>query len=137
MNQTTKHLAFLLPHHTHPPLMTEFGFDQTYASVGMWGSATYFAVNAAYSYGYSYKLDQQQRQMFFADVIVGTPTPMIKSDRTLRRPPVNEHPPKPDPYGNPVQYDCVCGYTNGSDVFMSYAPRCRAYPTYLLTYTKS
>lgn len=117
--------------------LTEFGFDQTYASKGMWGVATYFAVNASYSDSYSYRLGSSgQRQMFFADVILGTPTPEIPSNGALKRPPANPTPPVADPHGNPVLYDSVCGRTGGSRVFMSYAPRCRAYPTYLLTYKK-
>ena len=91
-----------------PPLMAEFCFDQTYASQGMWGVAIYFAVNASYSLGYSHTLASGQKQMFFADVIVGTPTPEIPSNGSLKRPPVNPNPPVPDQYGNPVLYgECV------------------------------
>lgn len=47
------------------------GFDMRFSEVGMWGKATYFAVNASYSNGYAHPLATGSKQMFCANVIVG------------------------------------------------------------------
>lgn len=48
-------------------------FDMRFNSVGMWGKATYFAVNASYSNGYAHPLATGSKQMFCANVIIGEP----------------------------------------------------------------
>ena len=47
------------------------GFDMRFSAVGMWGKATYFAVNASYSDNYSHPLATGSKQMFCANVIIG------------------------------------------------------------------
>ena len=62
--------------------------------------------------------------MILADVIVGNPSPQeIRTAATEK-------------YKRPPQqiYDSVCGFTDDSRVYMIYAPRCRAFPSYVVTY---
>jgi O-acetyl-ADP-ribose deacetylase (regulator of RNase III) len=118
---------------------SEFAFDQTYAREGLFGRALYFAENASYSdSGYKYHTADGSFQLLLVDVIVGIPTDEVRTSATTQsyaRPPVNSS--VVDPSGQDVLYDSVCGRTGGSRVFMTYAPRCRAYPSYLLTYNAS
>jgi hypothetical protein len=41
-----------------------------YSRAGLWGTGTYFAVNARYSDGYAYR-ENNLKQMFLAEVILG------------------------------------------------------------------
>jgi hypothetical protein len=64
--------------------------------------------------------------MFMANVIIGN-TIVMQSDKTLRTPPMVK--------GSQVAYDSVKGNTGDSDVIMVYSNK-KAYPEYLITYTK-
>eukprot|EP01064_Diplonema_japonicum_P034341 TRINITY_DN7082_c0_g1_i1.p1 TRINITY_DN7082_c0_g1~~TRINITY_DN7082_c0_g1_i1.p1 ORF type:complete len:601 (+),score=141.43 TRINITY_DN7082_c0_g1_i1:40-1842(+) len=106
---------------------SEAGFDMRFCTSGMWGVATYFAMNASYSQGYSFN-NGGTLQMFLASVLVGDAydTP---SDGTIRMPPVKTTSSK-----GVVRYDSVTGVTGGSRVYMLYCNG-RAYPGYLISYT--
>lgn len=115
----------------------ECGFDMRYSRKGMWGHANYFAVNASYSHSYAYPSNRSlyflssissvspTRQMFLAKVLVGDFVQRA-SDNSLIMPPLKSGPTK-------KQYDSIKGYTNGSDVFMTYDNE-KAYPAYLIFY---
>jgi hypothetical protein len=87
----------------------------TYAKPnGSWGSAIYFAKNAAYSNTYCHNLSSGEKQFFLAEVLLGDyPLPLLPPDTTLKRPPLN-------PANNNERFDSVKGRTSGSDVFMVY-----------------
>jgi hypothetical protein len=126
-NQTEKYLF----HGTknNPPSKIykneQTGFDLRFCNAGMWGVGTYFAVNASYSNGYSYALGDT-KQMFLARVAVGDSI-KLKSDSTLRMPPLKQNSTKEE------RYDSVEGNTGGSDIFIVYENK-QAYPSYLITY---
>jgi len=106
------------------------GFDITYASDGMWGRGLYFASNAQYSHGYTFKMPDGKQQFFYVSVLVGETT-QIPADGSLRRPPVRMS-------GNNTafaqdRYDSVSGIAEGSLNFIVYQSG-RAYPHYLITY---
>ena len=65
--------------------------------------------------------------MFMANVIIGN-TIVMQPDNTLRMPPIIKG-------SNQVAYDSVKGNTGDSDVIMVYSNK-KAYPEYLITYTK-
>jgi hypothetical protein len=64
--------------------------------------------------------------MFMASVIVGN-TIVMQPNNTLREPPMVAR--------SQVPYDSVKGNTGDSDVIMVYS-NLKAYPEYLITYTK-
>ena len=122
------------------------GFDMRMSNAGNWGVATYFAVNASYSDGYSYSGSHSYAgncdlQMFAAQVLVGNSVDYGgRSDRSLRLPPEIKTQPvssSNDPSNGPAvrRYDSVTGTTGGSKVFMIYANG-KAYPEYLITYSR-
>ena len=110
---------------------SEQGFDFRFSSQGLWGTGTYFAVNASYSDRYTYS-SASGKQMILALVLTGE-THRCQSDGSLKKPPV-----KPQTKANTTfedeRYDSVSGHTNGSDVFIIYDHE-KAYPSYLITYS--
>ena len=101
----------------------EEGFNMKFSSKGMWGNGNYFAVNADFSDNHAHYLLDGTQQMFLAKVLTGR-TIELQPDKSLRLPPVTQ--------GN-LRYDTVNGYTNGSQVFVTYSSD-KAYPFYLITY---
>ena len=118
---------------TTPPekiYKAEQGFDFRYSSDdNLWGTGTYFAVNACYSDRYSYA-SGNERCMFLAYVLTGE-TCECKPDRQMRKPPC-----KPHCKGNFENelYDSVTGHTNGSQIYVIYDNE-KSYPAYLITYS--
>ena len=116
---------------TTPPekvYKSEQGFDFRFSTSGMWGTGTYFAVNASYSDNYCYQLSHG-KQMILASVLTGE-TYRCPPDGSLKKPPI-----KPRKHGSfeDERYDSVSGHTGGSDVFIIYDHE-KAYPYYLITY---
>ena len=113
---------------------SEQGFDFRFCSRGMWGTGTYFAVNASYSNNYAYTTGAR-KQMIFAKVLTGE-TCQCNPDSSLKKPPVKPRS-KLSSSRNTFEdelYDSVKGHTNGSDIFVIYDHE-KAYPAYLITYT--
>ncbi|KAI6654883.1 hypothetical protein LOD99_2762 [Oopsacas minuta] len=138
----------------------EQGFEARLAASGMWGTASYFAVNASYSNDYAYQCPDGNRQLFSVKICAGDVIEM-EPDSSLRLPPLKsqinqqlQRNPSPfvlstsDIYDTSLQpqipqptapqfvndrYDTVSGTTRGSKVYMIYENG-RAYPEYLITY---
>ena len=111
----------------------EEGFDMRYGAQGMWGVANYFAVNANYSHKYAYTGGGVNRQMFLVNVLTGDSF-NSPSNRSLRMPPNKTSVTQGgDVQFDQMKYDTVTGYTNGSQVFMTY-DNDKAYPAYLIAY---
>ena len=124
------------------------GFDMRFCDQGMWGIASYFAVEAAYSNTdkYCYKNERGERELLVADVITGR-TIELPPDASLRMPPempsmtwarptagIESGAAASMPSG--TRYDSVTGIGGGgghSRVFMIYRHD-RAYPKFRLTY---
>ena len=116
---------------TTPPekiYKSEQGFDFRFSTKGLWGTGTYFAINASYSDRYCYQ-SSSGKQMILASVLTGE-TYRCQPDGSLKKPPI-----KPRKHGSfeDELYDSVSGHTNGSDVFIIYDHE-KAYPSYLITY---
>jgi hypothetical protein len=94
------------------------GFDMRFSNQGMWGRASYFAVNASYSHNYAFTTRTKMMQMFSARVAIGKSIVLVAN---------NTHVKPPD------GYDTVSGTTGDSVVFMVYENG-RAYPEHLITY---
>ena len=99
-------------------------FDMRFNSVGMWGKATYFSVNASYSNAYAHPMATGSKQIFCANVIIGESF-NTAANNSLVTPPLIP--------GTNKMYDSVTGSTGGSIVYMIYADK-KAYPEYLITY---
>ena len=119
---------------------SEHGFDFRFASTGMWGEGTYFAVNAQYSNNYAHSVGDS-KQMILAKVLTGE-TCRCQPHGSLKKPPVKSQPrgrhssSSGDSSGEVFEderYDSVSGNTNGSDIFVIY-DHDKAYPAYLITY---
>ncbi|EFA86817.1 U box domain-containing protein [Heterostelium album PN500] len=107
-------------------------FDMRFSAQGMWGKSTYFAVNASYSGGnYPYDLGNGKFQMFLARVMIGDSVYQAPNT-SIQRPPPKPKNPNDDTV---ICYDSINGDTNGSKVYMIYDIN-RAYPSYLITFTK-
>ena len=110
---------------------SEQGFDFRFSTRGMWGTGTYFAVNASYSDNYCYRSPSHGKQMILASVLTGE-TYRCPPDGSLKKPPI-----KPRKCGargfEDELYDSVSGHTGGSDVYIIYDHE-KAYPSYLITY---
>ena len=111
---------------------SEKGFDFRFASKGMWGEGTYFAVNASYSDLYAYEHSCGSKQMILATVLTGE-TCCCPCDRSLKKPPVKSKATSSKTETFADDYDSVSGRTKGSDIFVIYDHE-KAYPTYLITY---
>lgn len=107
---------------------SEHGFDFRFSRKGMWGTGTYFAVNASYSDAYAYSTGKE-RQILLAKVLTGE-TYRCQPDGSLNKPPL-----KTDSTGTftDERYDSVSGNTNGSEIYVIYDHE-KAYPAYLVTY---
>lgn len=94
----------------------------------MWGTGTYFAVNASYSDAYAYSTGKE-KQILLAKVLTGE-TYRCQPDGSLNKPPL-----KTDSTGTftDERYDSVSGNTNGSEIYVIYDHE-KAYPAYLVTY---
>lgn len=115
---------------------SEVGFDMRYSSIGMWGQANYFAQNSRYSHGYAHSTSDGFKEMFLVKVLTGESSES-PSDQTLRKPPFKDTNAGSTEGGlqfAQVQYDTVTGYTNGSQVYMTYDNE-KAYPAYLIKYS--
>ena len=109
------------------------GFDFRYCTRGMWGTGTYFAVNASYSDNYTFS-SAGSKQLILAKVLTGE-TYRSSPDSSLKKPPVKKHTPSSGTFVDEL-YDSVSGLANGSDIFIIYDHE-KAYPDYLITYTTS
>eukprot|EP01133_Synstelium_polycarpum_P010713 gene10713-12462_t len=107
----------------------ENGFDMRFSNAGMWGKATYFAVNASYSHGYRSQSGGGS-QMFYSRVLVGETIRVMPNDGSLTKPPTKN---KLNQSGYIEDYDSVTGETGGSTVFMVYENN-RAFPEFIITY---
>ena len=120
--------------HLSPPekiFKSEKGFDFRFASKGMWGEGTYFAVNASYSDNYAYN-QCGRTQMILATVLTGE-TCHCPPNQSLKKPPAKSMATSSKRGAFADDYDSVSGHTNGSDIFVIYDHE-KAYPTYLITY---
>ena len=109
-------------------------FDMRFCEQGMWGRGNYFAVNASYSNKYAH-IEGGVRQMLMAYVLTGR-TYECNPDSSLTKPPFREGQGTQDNGAVQRRYDSVCGYTDGSMVYITY-DNDKAYPAYLITYTVS
>ena len=109
------------------------GFDFRYCTRGMWGTGTYFAVNASYSDNYAFS-SAGSKQLILAKVLTGE-THKSSPDSSLKKPPVKKHTKSSGTFVDEL-YDSVSGHARGSDIFIIYDHE-KAYPDYLITYTTS
>lgn len=114
----------------------EKGFDHRFCN-GMWGPASYFAVNAQYcDSGYFHLLSDGTRQIFMVCLCAGDVF-HSEPDSNLRKPPLKAQTRIPSSTQQlnftDVYYDTVSGNTSGTLVYMLYETG-RAYPEYLITY---
>ena len=113
---------------------SEKGVDFRYSREGLFGTGSYFAVNASYSDPYAYTPPEgisYEKQMFICKVLTGESYNAKTSDKSLRQPPL-----KPNPTHGSFEeerYDIVKGYTNGSTIYIVYDHE-KVYPAYLVTY---
>eukprot|EP00900_Chrysochromulina_parva_P001217 jgi/Chrpa1/11096/Chrysochromulina_OHIO_Genome00022610-RA len=122
------------------------GFDMRFCNQGMWGIASYFAVEAGYSDQYCSKNGRGERELLVADVITGR-TIELPPDASLRMPPQMPSTTwaRPTPgiesgaaasMPSGTRYDSVTGVGGGggrSRIYMIYRHD-RAYPKFRLTY---
>ena len=114
---------------------SEKGVDFRFSREGLWGTGSYFAVNASYSDAYAYVPPggNNEKQMFICKVLTGESYKAEHSDSSLRQPP-----PKPFPTHGSFEeerYDSVKGYTRQSYVYVVYDHE-KVYPAFLVTYRK-
>ena len=115
---------------------SEKGVDFRFSREGLWGTGSYFAVNASYSdpYAYSTPGGINEKQMFICQVLAGDSyNAETNTDRSLRQPPL-----KSGQISGSFEerYDSVKGYTKGSHVYVVYDHE-KVYPAYLVTYRKA
>lgn len=110
------------------------GIDYRYSAQDkhlLWGTGTYYAVNASYSnhysYSFSYSFGVFYKQMLLVRVLTGN-----SYAYGGRRNPNLRKPPPLSPNG-PELYDTVNGISGDSLVYVVY-DHDRAYPSYLITY---
>lgn len=109
---------------------SEQGFDFRYSSQGLWGTGSYFAVNASYSDKYAYQSKLSTKEIILARVLIGDAC-HCAPDRSLKMPPLKAC--KATGVFENERYDSVTGHRNGSDIYVIYDHE-KAYPTYLITY---
>ena len=113
---------------------SEKGVDFRFSREGLFGTGSYFAVNASYSNSYAYTPPEgisYEKQMFICKVLTGESYNAETSDKSLRQPPL-----KPNPTHGSFKeecYDSVKGYTKGSTIYTVYDHE-KVYPAYLVTY---
>ncbi|KAF2071317.1 hypothetical protein CYY_007367 [Polysphondylium violaceum] len=102
-------------------------FDSRYSNENcLWGTGSYFAVNASYSLGYSYNNTANgMKEFFLAKVLIGD-TIQLPENKSLRYPPSKEN--------SLSKYDSVKGHREGSDIYIIYGNGF-SYPYYLISYT--
>ncbi|CAK61618.1 unnamed protein product (macronuclear) [Paramecium tetraurelia] len=103
-------------------------FDVTYSRVGLWGQGIYFAENASYSRTYSYKIQIQDdpkyagNLVFLCCLVTTGKAENCQQNNNIRKPSDG--------------FDCVTGFTNGSNIFVIYQMHVRrAYPAYEVIYS--
>ena len=106
------------------------GFDMRYSSDGLWGRGNYFAVNSAYSVGYSHKTMDGYQQMLVARVLTGAS--FRSAPHRFQVPPLREGTGQGEGEVR-RRYDSVQGETNGSTVYITYDSD-HSYPEYLITF---
>eukprot|EP01125_Pyxidicula_operculata_P022250 TRINITY_DN898_c2_g1_i1.p1 TRINITY_DN898_c2_g1~~TRINITY_DN898_c2_g1_i1.p1 ORF type:complete len:775 (+),score=190.33 TRINITY_DN898_c2_g1_i1:1415-3739(+) len=107
------------------------GFDHKFSGeYCLWGIGSYFATRAAYSDSYASRLSSGEKQMFFAQVLVGD-SKLLPQNNTLKMPPLKEK--QSGTYEN-ERYDSVTAQASSLDVNYVVYDVGRAYPTYLITY---
>ena len=112
---------------------SEKGVDFRFSREGLWGTGSYFAVNASYSDAYAYSTPGgiNEKQMFICKVLTGDCYDAgSTTDKSLRQPPL-----KSSEGHDEKRYDSVKGYTNGSNVYVVYDHE-KVYPAYLVTYSQ-
>lgn len=109
---------------------SEQGVDSQYSSQGMWGTGTYFAVDASYSDRYSHQ-SGSFKKMILAKVLTGDSC-RCAPNSSLKMPPLKPCLKARDTFEN-ERYDSMSGHTHGSDIFVIYDNE-KAYPAYLITY---
>ena len=111
---------------------SEKGVDFRFSRAGMWGTGSYFAVNASYSDVYAYTAVGIEKKMFIiCKVLTGESYNAKTSDNSLRQPPLK--PVATHESFEEERYDSVKGHTNGSDIYIVYDHE-KVYPAYLVTY---
>ena len=111
---------------------SEKGVDFRFSGEGLWGTGSYFAVNASYSDAYAYVTPGgiNEKQMFICQVLTGDCYDAgTRTDQSLRQPPL-----KSSQGHEEKRYDSVKGFTNGSYVYVVYDHE-KVYPAYLVTYS--
>lgn len=109
----------------------ETGFNiMKFSQPGPWGRGIYFAVNASYSDEYAF-VNGTTRQLLAVNVLTGR-SYYSRPNESLEQPPLC-----PEDRNGGVQhrYDCVCGDTQGSRLYIMYENK-GAYPMYVITYTR-
>ncbi|CAD8109902.1 unnamed protein product [Paramecium sonneborni] len=98
-------------------------FDVTFSNIGLWGQGIYFAENASYSRNYAYKITSQDdpnyanNLVFLCCLVTTGKIETRESSQNIKKP--NDG------------FDCVSGYTQGSEIFVIYQMHVRrAYPAY-------
>ena len=114
----------------HPSMIfkSEKGFDFRFGNEeSLWGTGTYFAVNASYSDSkYAYIASNGQKMLLLARVVTGD-SKRISNPEKLKLPPL-----KP---GKMIErYDTIIATTGGSDIYVVYDHE-KAYPAYVISYS--
>ena len=106
---------------------SESGFLRNYASLGMWGRATYFAESAVYSDKYAHAAAAgTDKVLLYCEVAVGESETRAADKTIVDAGTVPNSKPQ-------RQYDSVQGSTLDTTVYMIYRDF-RAYPSFLITY---
>ena len=111
---------------------SEKGVDFRFSGEGLWGTGSYFAVNASYSDTYAYVTPGgiNEKQMFICQVLTGDCYDAgTRTDQSLRQPPLKSRQGHEE-----KRYDSVKGFTNGSYVYVVYDHE-KVYPAYLVSYS--
>eukprot|EP01125_Pyxidicula_operculata_P015486 TRINITY_DN5257_c0_g4_i1.p1 TRINITY_DN5257_c0_g4~~TRINITY_DN5257_c0_g4_i1.p1 ORF type:complete len:1124 (-),score=257.59 TRINITY_DN5257_c0_g4_i1:134-3214(-) len=118
--------------YTNPQLIYN-SIDGFYPVVGdntLWGYGNYFAIRAAYADGRAKPLPSGEKQLFYAQVLVGH-SKLMPQDKTMKMPPLKEN--QSGIFCN-ERYDSVTAQVTTIDVNYVIYDLGRAYPTYLITY---
>ena len=110
---------------------SEEGFDMRHSSVGMWGRANYFAVDASYSVKYAFHHHKDDtKELLLAKVLTGDSFE-CPPDKLLCMPPEKAN---SKVKLKQVRYDSVNGVTRNCRVYMTYSND-KAYPAYLIRFS--
>jgi len=107
---------------TDPMKIANSGWKINYSSnKNLWGRGTYFASDAAYSAGYSYRdKDTGNRKMFLAQVITGLSLQCLENTNII---------------DVPKGYNSLMGWRHGSWIYVAYE-NLIAFPTYLVEWSE-